>query len=276
MARDSKIEWTDHTFNPWWGCTKVSEACDNCYADTWARRFGFDIWGHKNARRLLSDRYWQQPHAWNQAAEKVGNRKRVFCASMADIFEWHRNLSTWRERLWKLIDATPYLDWLLLTKRPHLIKQNSPWGGRWPTNVWLGITVESQRWANKRIPRLLENPAKVHFLSCEPLLGQIQIDTWLQDRSIHWVIAGGESGPKSRPSDPSWVYQLRDACINADIPFLFKQWGDWAPVTGNSKCPPRSVVLVGDNSVPMGRFGKKAAGREVAGMTWNQFPEVEN
>ena len=144
MARDSRIEWTDHTFNPWWGCTKVSAACDHCYAETWARRIGLDIWSAGKPRRYLSDAYWQQPHKWNAAAANAGSKARVFCASMADVFEWKKGLWSWRHRLWAVIEETPHLDWLLLTKRPHLVRRLAPWGDHWPENVWLGTTVESK------------------------------------------------------------------------------------------------------------------------------------
>ena len=138
MARDSAIEWTGHTFNPWWGCTKVSPACDHCYAEAWAKRTGFDVWGADAPRRRLGDDYWNQPLRWDQDAAQSGRRARVFCASMADVFEWDRALDNLRERLWTLIESTPNLDWLLLTKRPHLARRlkrfsNRPcttWGGR--------------------------------------------------------------------------------------------------------------------------------------------------
>ena len=144
MARNSKIEWTDHTFNPWWGCTKVSPACDHCYAETWARRVGLDVWSSGKPRRFLSDAYWQQPHRWNKQARVANQRARVFCASMSDVFEWKKELTPWRHKLWELIEETPYLDWLLLTKRPHLVTRMTPWNDDWPRNVWLGVTVENQ------------------------------------------------------------------------------------------------------------------------------------
>ena len=116
MSKDSKIEWTHHTFNPWWGCTKVSEACTYCYAESWAKRLGSDIWGTRNQRRLFGETHWQQPITWNREAEREGKRKRVFCASMADVFENRPELVAPRTRLWAMIESTPWLDWLLLTK----------------------------------------------------------------------------------------------------------------------------------------------------------------
>lgn len=127
MSKDSKIEWTHHTFNPWWGCTKVSAGCKHCYAETWAKRLGKDFWGVKAARRELSPAYWRQPFAWNVAAAAAGVRARVFCASMADVFEDRRDLDERRARLWKVIDSTPNLDWLLLTKRPENVERLAPW-----------------------------------------------------------------------------------------------------------------------------------------------------
>ena len=275
MAQFSSIEWTDHTFNPWWGCTRISPACDHCYAETWAHRLGFDIWKHGKPRRFLSDAYWQQPLRWKTDAVKNGLRARVFCASMADVFEWHRGLQSWRERLWELIDETPSLDWLILTKRPHLAARLTPWGDSWPDNVWLGSTVENQHWADKRLPKLTRVPATIWFLSCEPLLGPIELDPWLVDGDVHWVIAGGESGPHARPSDPNWFLELLDQCRRHEVPFHFKQWGEWSPIA-NQDILPRSVLEAEGFSAPLGRFGKKASGRSLAGRTWNGLPDSKS
>ena len=225
MAKYSSIEWTDHTFNPWWGCTKVSSACDNCYAEAWARRLGFEIWDHGKPRRFLSESYWEQPQRWNKEAALRNVRRRVFCASMADVFEWGKRLSAWRDKLWRLIDETPNLDWLLLTKRPHLVRRLSPWNDEWPGNVWLGTTAENQRMLSKRLPYLLENPSRVRFLSCEPLLNAVDLTDALAGDAVQWVIAGGESGVNARPSDPRWIYTIRDDCKTFNVPFHFKQWG---------------------------------------------------
>lgn len=272
MAEFSSIEWTDHTFNPWWGCTKVSPACDNCYAETWARRMGFDIWTRGKPRRFLSDAYWNQPLRWNKYAAINGRRAKVFCASMADVFEWNRVLQPWRQRLWRIIDETPNLDWLLLTKRPHLAVRLTPWDDCWPDNVWLGTTVETQRWADKRLPKLSQIPASIRFLSCEPLLGPVDLDSWLSQKNIHWVIAGGESGPHARPSDPLWFLDLLKQCRNHEVPFHFKQWGEWAPISDHRTLP-RTVLEEERFSAPLGRFGKKASGRNLAGRTWNDAPD---
>src|SRR5690242_21545143 len=189
MAKNSKIEWTHHTFNPWWGCTKLSPACKHCYAETWAKRVGQEVWGPRATRRYFSDEHWKSPLKWNVEAAKSGHRLRVFCASMADVFEDRRELIPWRERLWPLIEKTEHLDWLLLTKRPDMVGHSTPWGSNWPNNVWLGTTAENQFWAKKRIPALAANPAKVRFLSCEPLLGALDLEDWL-GRDVNWVIAG--------------------------------------------------------------------------------------
>ena len=272
MGRYSKIEWTDHTFNPWWGCTKVSPACAHCYAEAWAKRTGFEIWDAQGERRFLSEAYWRQPQRWNKEAAQSGRRKRVFCASMADVFEAREDLSPWRTRLWALIENTLSLDWLLLTKRPQQVFRMVPWERNWPSNVWVGVTIENQRWANERLPYLAEIPSRVRFVSCEPLLNQIEISEWLEQESINWVIAGGETGPKSRPSDPAWFCSLRDQCVSSAVPFHFKQWGDWAPTCTIRRSLPSTRILHGTYSTPMGKYGKKVTGRELEGKTWDESP----
>jgi protein gp37 len=278
MAKDSKIEWTHHTFNPWWGCTKVSPGCKHCYAEAWAKRTGQQIWGVSAPRRELSDAYWKQPHAWNNEAGRRGVRARVFCASMADVFEDRRDLDAKRARLWPLIEATPHLDWLLLTKRPQNMRCLAPWGERWPRNVWAGATAENQRWAEKRIPVLLDVPAAVRFVSAEPLLGPVNLGSWLQSDSagprINWLIAGGESGPHSRPMNPEWARALRDQCKEAGIPFLFKQWGNWTPIAPErvNGYSARTLFASDGNRILVTRLGKKASGRVLDGRRWDEVP----
>lgn len=227
MSAHTKIAWAHHTFNPWWGCQRVSAACEYCYAETFAKRLGYAVWGPPatTPRRMASAQYWQAPYTWNAAAQRAGERHRVFCASMADVFEDHPDVAEARAQLWQTIDATPFLDWLLLTKRPeNLVRFLPPTGtGRLRRNVWLGTTVEHQAAAAARIPHLLVAPAVVHFLSCEPLLGPLDLMSLVFDRrttmnvlegvgtqrggiggqttpnvtlahTITWVIAGGESG----------------------------------------------------------------------------------
>jgi protein gp37 len=208
MGQDSKIEWTDHTFNPWWGCVKVSPACEHCYAETFSKRVGQKVWGTKAPRRFFGDKHWNEPLKWNAAAAAAGVRARVFCASMADVFEDREDLTPHLARLLKLIHETPNLDWLLLTKRPEnwserigrivapkndmdLLMWIYNWGmGTPPQNVWIGTTVENQEYADRRIPELLKIPARVRFLSVEPMLGPVDLSWWLEP----WEYCGNCGG----------------------------------------------------------------------------------
>jgi len=234
MGEDSKIEWTDHTFNPWVGCTKISPACDHCYAEGWAKRTGnADLWSGE--RRRTTESNWRQPLKWNSEARKQGIRSRVFCASLADVFD-NQVPPDWRADLWALIGDTPNLDWLLLTKRPQNIHKMLPdgWGNGWH-NVWLGTTVENMDEMVKRRSHLLSVPAAVHFLSVEPLLERVWLpakDTYLH--AIEWVICGGESGPNARHMNPAWARALRNECAEMGIPFFMKQMGG----TVKSRMPP--------------------------------------
>lgn len=212
----------------------------------------------------MSAAYWQQPMKWNAKAAAAGVRKRVFCASMADVFEHGATLDVWRSRLWALIGATPQLDWLLLTKRPQNILRMSPWHGDWPANVWVGTTVENQAMAKKRLKFLERVPAVVRFVSCEPLLGHVDLMDSLRRGGVNWVIAGGESGPKSRPSNPDWFRALRDQCLGSGVPFHFKQWGDWGIV----------VASEGQDGTRMARVGKRTAGRTLDGQHWDLLPNA--
>lgn len=176
---------TSITFNPWWGCSRVSPACRNCYAATLSARWGHDLWHRKGPRRMMSPAYWRKPVAWNRAAEQDGQPKLVFCASMADVLEIHpvpeidAQLEAARAKLWELIEQTTSLRWLLLTKRPENAAALTPWGNQWPDHVWLGTSVEDQRRAEQRIPVLLSVAAKTRFLSCEPLLERLDLGSWL-------------------------------------------------------------------------------------------------
>jgi protein gp37 len=221
MGMNSKIEWTTHTFNPWWGCTKVSDGCRFCYAEALSIRYGHWVWGPGAQRRLMSDHHWKEPLKWDAQASRQGLRSRVFCASMADVFDEEAPAGQ-LSRLWGLIRQTTSLDWQLLTKRPHRIAQSLPsdWGDGY-ANVWLGTTVEDERVVG-RISHLIAVPAVVHFLSLEPLIGPLN-DLPLCD--IEWVIVGGESGPHSRPMEKSWVLEIRRQCREAGVAFFFKQWG---------------------------------------------------
>jgi len=293
MAENSGIEWTDHTFNPWIGCQKVSPACDACYAEAWDKRFGGERWGPKAARNRTSNANWNKPLQWNRKAEAEGVRYRVFCASLADVFDNHPSIEPgWRVGLWSLIRSTPHLDWLLLTKRPQNIAKFLPddWGGGYP-NVWLGTTVENQAFADQRIPHLLSVPGRIRFVSAEPLLGRWYPEStpgWDEGynclygtRRIDWVIAGGESGPSARPTNPDWVRWLRGQCQAAGVPFFFKQWGEWFPYGGIDAQGCENSVTRGEkpglwHEWPAGgfsvRLGKKASGRFLDGVLHDEYP----
>jgi protein gp37 len=202
---------------------------------------------------------------------------------MADVFEERRELDDKREHLWKVIDETPHLDWLLLTKRPQNVRRLAPWKASWPENVWLGATAETQKWLDRRMAVLTDTNARVLFLSCEPLLGPLDLSQWIDGarrgvhRGIDWVIGGGESGHHARPMHPEWLTSLRDQCVAAGIKFLFKQWGNWRPVAANqvNGHQNRTVFLSTGQSVILVNMGKKEAGRRLQGRTWDEFPSSE-
>jgi protein gp37 len=227
MGENSFISWTHHTFGPWWGCVEVSPACDSCYARTLAHRWGFDVWGKDKPRRFFGEKHWNEPRKWNAKAAKQGQRARVFCASMADVFEDRRDLDPWRLKLWKLIEETPDLDWMLLTKRADCIERMLPeaWLAEPRHNVWLGVTAENQRRANERIPLLLRVSAAVHWVSAEPLLGPVDFRPWLGRERLSWCIVGGESGAEARRMDPVWARDIRLQCRTAGVSYHFKQKG---------------------------------------------------
>ncbi len=221
MAENSKIEWTDHTFNPWIGCTKVSPACDHCYAEAWAKRSGRVRWNAERQRTGAAN--WNQPLKWH-ASIPDGERKRVFCASLADVFDnevpWE-----WRHDLFELIRRTPRLDWLLLTKRIGNAKAMlTEEGMDCAYNIWIGATVIDQTEFDRDVPKLLRTPARVRFLSVEPMLGPIEIAAQAGALSpLHWVICGGESGPHARALDQEWALRLREGCAARGIAFFMKQ-----------------------------------------------------
>ena len=303
MAK-TKIEWADYTFNPWIGCSKVSDGCKHCYAEAQAdHRWGKVKWGAEGKRIRTSDANWKKTLKWNREAKRLGVRYRVFCASLADVFEDKADqpeMNDWRRDLFQLIIETPYLNWLLLTKRPenvcHMIEQATGFSDAmmWiPDNVWFGTSVENQKQADNRIPELLNIPSEVHFLSCEPLLGPVDLTdafnaygrVWSPYHNvIDWVIAGGESGRRNaRPMHPDWIRSIRDQCQKIKIPFFFKQWGEFAPLCNlPSDCLLRGMKtksnwywhdatpdLPSEASVKVGR---KLAGRLLDGREWNEFP----
>ena len=252
-VENSKIEWTDHTFNPWIGCTKVNALCEHCYAETMMdKRYGRVKWGPAGTRSRTSTANWRKPISWNREATSANARRRVFCASLADVYEDRAELLPWRRDLFTLIDKTPQLDWLTLTKRPEHI------GPMWAEmeevdisnvrrrdNVWLGTSVGSQDTADALVPRLTQwrHLTPIFFLSVEPLLGPIDK---LPLDDIDWVIVGGESGHRARPMQEEWVLQIQDQCRKANVAFFFKQWGG---------------------------VNKKRTGRELSGRTWNAIPD---
>lgn len=239
MAQESKIEWTDHTFNPWLGCEKISPACAHCYAESWAKRAGHpDLWNGERSRTSAAN--WKLPLKWEANASAFyaenGRRQRVFCASLADVFDNAAEVQ-WRADLFGLIRMTPHLDWLLLTKRignaARMIEElQEPGKNWWPLpNVWLGATVANQEEADRDIPKLVSVNAVVRFLSCEPLLGRINLqyavfngaDSLQSLAGLHWVIVGGESGAKARPMQEEWALDIARQCALARVPFFFKQ-----------------------------------------------------
>ena len=309
MAGETAISWADSTLNPWYGCTKVSPACDHCYAERLMdHRMHKVQWGAGQARQRTSAANWRLPLAWEKRAfvacpacgwrgdhtalrhdggahfcPHCGNdewrpaRRRVFCASLADVFDNEVD-PAWRLDLFRLIAATPSIDWLLLTKRIGnatlmladvrglAAEYLAPFP--WP-NVWLGATICNQEEADRDIPKLLATPARVRFVSIEPMLGDVRLGSWLQrspseafeagrvtadmppwtrigSTALDWVICGGESGPHARPMHPDWVRSLRDQCAAAGVPFHFKQIGEWVSPgdTAFGRSPFREVVLL--------------------------------
>jgi protein gp37 len=275
MAQNSKIEWTDHTFNPWQGCMKVSPGCANCYAEARDKRFsGGKHWG-KGAPRLLK-KDWRDPVRWNQKAAKeiatsfhprlsggttilTTGRPRVFCASLADWLDDEVPIE-WLARLLKLIHDTPNLDWLLLTKRPQnwrsrvekcrdILSLEPKWITAWllntpPSNIWLGTSVEDQKRADERIPELLKIPARIRFLSVEPILEAINFSSAFRvpRSALHWVIFGGESGPGARPCNIEWIRDGVRQCRAAGVAPFVKQLGsnpimEPGPITWPCKDP---------------------------------------
>jgi protein gp37 len=200
---------------------------------------------------------------------------------MGDVLEDRRDLDIWRNRLWNLIEDTPWLDWLLLTKRPENFSKMVPWTGNWPQNVWIGTTAENQEKADQRVPILLQYPAVIRFVSCEPLLGKVDLDQWLNHRhkkqfsmTIDWVIAGAESGYNARPTHPSWPRNLRDQCLSAHVPFHFKQWGCWRPSENAVRSVARTACFEAPDLEPVAFIwrGKKASARDLDGQIWDDIP----
>jgi protein gp37 len=223
MGAVTKIAWCDHTFNPWWGCLQVSPLCDHCYAMTLdARWFKRVHWGPAAPRRYFGDAHWQEPLKWERAAQAEGRRHRVFCASMADVFDNEVDPAV-RERLWSLIRRTPNLDWVLLTKRIGNAPEMLPgdWGIGYP-NVWLLVSVD-QAGFERDIPKLLAIPAVVHGASIEPQLAPVRLGGFA--RRLQWVINGGESGAGARPFHLEWARSLVTECRAAGTAIFVQKLG---------------------------------------------------
>jgi protein gp37 len=244
MAEKTEIAWTDSTFNPWLGCMKVSEGCRNCYAETiMDKRYHRVEWGQMKTdetqasvgtRVRTSASNWKNPIAWNARARgfaaTFGRRRRVFCSSLADVFD-NQVPRLWHAELFEMIEATPNLDWLLLTKRPENILKIIPLNWRFgiPANVWLGTTCEDQAAYDKRWPILRDIPARVRFISYEPAIGPLDIRAG-HDVFPEWLICGGESGPKARDMPEDWADAVRFDCGVVGTAFFMKQMSRLAPI----------------------------------------------
>jgi protein gp37 len=230
--KNSTIQWTAHTFNPWWGCAKLSPGCNRCYAEGLAKRFEGAIWGPTANRRFFGRKHWAEPVAWDKAAKAAGKRHRVFCASMCDIMEDRRVLDPARAQLFELIERTPCLDWLLLTKRPANFKTLLP--AHWLTcprpNVWLMATVE-QNTMMTRILDLISVPAVIHGISYEPALDLLDLSSPLLS-ALDWIIVGGESGAGARPFDAAWAMDIVKRFAGSKTMVFVKQMGTNAVLNG--------------------------------------------
>lgn len=280
MAGFSKIEWTDSTFNPWVGCTKIKRqgnkpsACDFCYAEKWAKRSGQVQWGN-HARRRTTESYWRAPLNWNTQAKdfqrQFGRRRRVFCASLADVFDNQANVE-WRVDLFQLIRDCDQIDWQLLTKRPQNIRKMLPrdWGDGYP-NVWLGTTAEDAQSYRQRVGHLLALPAVVRFVSYEPAigpLGRIDIDGQTPD----WLIIGGESGVRAdlvRPTRPQWARDAISDCRRHGVAPFLKQWGSYS---NNPLVVEQGLTIKDAMRVDPPENGK--GGGKLDDKIWREFPRV--
>jgi len=306
MAEHSTIEWTDHTWSPWIGCTKVSPACDGCYAEhLMDTRLGRVTWGPHGERSRTSADYWRKPLAWDKQAGKAGRMLRVF-PSLCDPFDNQADPAVRRE-WFDLVRATPHLLWLALTKRPQNIVAMADAAGGLPSNMALGTTCEDQKRADINVRALLDaardlRPA-LTFVSAEPLLGPIDFTrivygtvrghTVIRDalqasdiERIDWVITGGETDQgqhRARPSHPDWYRAIRDACAAAGVPYLHKQNGEWLATGDWYAAHPVSLELrawdgerwvepTTDDAEYVARIGKRAAGRLLDGVEHNGMP----
>jgi protein gp37 len=258
MSTTTSIPWTDHTFNLWWGCDEVSPGCAHCYARTWDKRTGGSHWGKDSPRRFFGDKHWREPLRWNKEAALEGRRHKVFCMSMGDLFEDRPDLVAERARLWPLIDETPHLDWLLLSKRPENFAKMLPWhrearaesGAQihYPRNVWIGVTAENQAEWKRRVPLLLMTRIETRFVSMEPMLEPIDILDLGEDYDdkaldfLDWIIIGGESGPNARVFDLEWARRVMAQAQGASIKVFMKQMGHWPYDSGMLSRAQREVL----------------------------------
>lgn len=256
----TKIEWCDMVWNPITGCTKVSEGCENCWAERMHKRFNSEPF---NQIQYHPERLLEEPL-------KIKKPKKIFVCSMGDLF--HPLVSPWYiDRILEVIEVCKHHTFLTLTKRPQNIEsklyeanKETParflGGGDYLPNIWLGVSVENQRTVVERVPTFINIPASLHFVSVEPMLGGVNLEPYLNN--IDWVICGGESGPGARPLHSDWVRDLRDQCIKAGVPFFFKQWGEW-------------FCFERERDYHFSRVGKKKAGNLLDGKIWNEFPKIE-
>jgi len=309
MADETLISWADMTFNPWIGCTRVSPACDGCYAaHLMETRMGRVQWGGPGAgagtRSRTSVANWRKPLAWNKAAGAAGKRPFVFCSSLADVFD-NEVPTEWRADLFELIETTPNLIWLLLTKRPQNIVKMVKEIRLMPSNIAFGSTVEDRDRVKKNLPHLIVaaglRPLFL-FASCEPLIGdlgdlspwmrgdaetqrlaegerfengfKIGADGWPKIPAIGWWITGGETDQgshKARPTHPDWFRSIRDQALNHGLAYHHKQNGEWVSVSEVAGDGPHFTF---DDGATVRRIGKKLSGRTIDGVTHDAFPKV--
>lgn len=275
MAANSHIEWTDHTFNPWTGCTNISPGCDNCYAEAWSKRSGHVKWGN-SPRKRTTEQYWKAPTIWNGRSDLFeaahGRRQRVFCASLADVFD-NQAEPMWRRDLFALIRATPRLDWQLLTKRPQNIRKMLPedWGTDGYSNVWLGFTAEDQDRYDQRCRFIDQVPAAVWFVSYEPAIGPLRLRP---DKPVpDWLIIGGESGHGARPMQADWARNIIADCREMGVAPFFKQWGSYSnnPLVSEEGWSANEA----QSADAYGKGGGKVDGHLVREFPLSQIPPVE-
>lgn len=306
MGDRSLIEWTDATWNPVRGCTRVSEGCRNCYAERVAARFSGPGMPYEGLAAMRAgeprwtgelrvvETHLEDPLRWR-------NPRRVFVNSMSDLFHEKLHFED-IGRVFGVMAACPHHSFQILTKRPERMREfvtittGIPGRPHWPLpNVWLGVSVENQPAADERIPELLATPAAVRFVSAEPLLGPIDFDQenglnafgcgfeggWRncpenspKCAGLDWVIVGGESGPGARPMHPRWARTIRDQCVAAGVPFFFKQWGEWRGCYPGDGWEPSDDMLYHyfEGGPKVWRVGKKRAGRLLDGRTWDEMP----